>query len=409
MKFEELQGKKIFIVGAGKEGKATMAFLQKVVPSAAISIVDQINGSDYLNDVKKYDVVIKSPGVKPSVLTVSYTTAINIFFANVKGITIGVTGTKGKSTTASLLYAILRQAGKKVHLVGNIGNPALTELAKVNGEDDIWVCELSSFMTADMQYSPNISVILNLFPEHMDYHGTTKAYYAAKKNILEYATENGYFVYNPEVEALVKLAKNTRAKTVPFIHKLQFPEKTILLPGNHNRINVRAAVTVANILNIPDRDIEKTVKNFKPLHHRLENIGTFNGITFYDDAISTTPQSAMQAIETVKNIGTIFLGGQDRGYDFSELAQKILDVKIPNLVLFPDSGERILKALQKKSKKLPIIFFANNTKDGVLFAYKYTKPGAACVMSPASPSYSLWKNFEERGNEFQKEVKRLAI
>ena len=408
MKIQELKNKKILIVGAGKEGNATLAFLRFYLPEEIIDIVDQNDGPDYLKKVNEYDVVIKSPGINPSVLIVKYTSASNIFFANVKGKTIGVTGTKGKSTTTSLIYSILHKAGLKAHLVGNIGNPMLSELLKTNQKDDIWVCELSSFMTGDLKYSPDISVILNLFPEHMDYHGNVKSYYEAKKNILTDATSEDYFIYNPEIPDLIALSQKTKAKAIPFIEVLPFDEGIIPLLGKHNVVNVKAAVTVAKILKVEDKDIETTVRNFKPLRHRLENIGTFHGITFYDDAISTTPESTIKAIEALKNIGTIFLGGQDRGYDFSELAKVIVEIKIPNLVLFPQSGDAILSALKEKTQELPNIYKTDNHKDAIVFAYKHTKPGTICLMSPASPSYSLWKNFEERGNEFQMLVKEYG-
>lgn len=405
MKLEELKNKTILIVGAGREGKATFSYLTHNLPGQVIAMVDQQDGPDYLSQLKKYEVVIKSPGIKPGVLTVPYTTAANIFFANVKGLTIGVTGTKGKSTTASLIHAILRQAGMRTHLVGNIGNPMLAELLENdNKKEDVWVCELSSYMTGDLHYSPHISVMVNLFPEHMDYHGNIGNYYQAKKNILAFATGKDFFVYNPAFGELEALAKKTKAQAVPLIEKLPFDRSIISLQGEHNYDLIRAAVTVATILHIPDETIEMAVKTFQPLPHRLQNIGTFHGITFYDDAISTTPQSAIAAIKTLPNINTIFLGGQNRGFDFSELAKVVLAYKISNIVLFPDSGDKILQALEKRATKLPVIYKTDNNRDAIAFAYEHTKTSTICLMSPASPSYSLWENFEERGDEFQREV-----
>jgi len=431
MKLEELKNKKIIILGYGIEGKSVYEYLTQHYPQQEIAITDKKNGEDYLNKQKGYDVAIKSPGIHKSNVIIPYTTATNIFFANVKGMTIGVTGSKGKSTTSSLIYSIVKQgmkdalrlpsyhAGKKVHLVGNIthtldpiGTPMLTELLKSNEADDIWVCELSSFQLDDIRYSPHISVITSFFPEHMDYHGSVEKYFSAKKNILQYAKPTDYFIYNPKFEALQKLARETKAKAIPYNNSLPFTLYPLPLPGEHNVDNVKAAVTVAELLKIPDQIIDESIKNFKPLPHRLEKVGTFRGITFYDDAIATTPEATIQAIQTVKNIGTIFLGGQDRGYDFAKLAEIIVLYKIPNIVLFPDSGEKIEKELRimnyelRKNEKSKInIFKTSSMEDAVRFAYENTKPGAIALLSTASPSYSVWKNFEEKGNLFKKYAK----
>src|SRR5579872_2801744 len=406
MKLADLEDKNVLLVGLGKEGKATQAFLEKMVPSATVTAVDENQGADYLAHQKEFDLAIKSPGVKPDQLTIPYTTATNLFFALVKGKTIGVTGTKGKSTTASLLYAMLLEAQKKVHLVGNIGNPMLTELLVSNTLEDYWVCELSSYQLADIEYAPDIAVITSLFPEHMDYHGSIDAYYQAKMRIIANATEKNTLVYDPTSQVALMLEETT-VVTVPFIESLPFPESEIPLLGVHNISNIRAAITVAQLLGIADSVIEQAVKQFQPLAHRLQNVGTFKGITFYDDAISTTPQSTVAALNAIPSIGTIFLGGEDRGYDFTPLVQELAKKEIPAIVLFPESGEKIKNLLQQEKTYHPQILETTTTRDAVAFAYAHTPIGMSCVMSPASPSYSLWKNFLERGDEFQSIVKEL--
>lgn len=408
MKIEELKNKKILILGFGMEGKATWAFLKKYFPNQNIGVADKKDGPDYLDKQKDYDLVVKSPGIPKRLVTRPYTTATNIFFANVKGKTIGVTGSKGKSTTASLIYAMLKQAGLKVYLVGNIGKPMLSSLSKFNSKDDVWVLELSSFQLDDIKYSPHISVIINLFKGHTDYHGTVGEYFFAKKNIVAQARNNDYFIYNPDFQELVQLAKTIKAKAIPFIDKLPFDKKIIPLLGKHNRNNMRSAVTVANIFAIPQQKIITAVKNFKSLPHRLELVGTFKGITFYDDAIATIPEATVKAIETLKKVGTILLGGQDRDYDYSELADTLIAYNISNVVLFPDSGEKILKVLKSKTEKLPIIFTTKNMEEAVKFAYKQTPKDTICLLSSAAPSFSLWRNFEEKGDLFQKYVLRYG-
>lgn len=408
MKLEELKDKKILILGYGIEGKATETFLRHHFPDTEIGVADQKDGPGYLERQKDYDVGIKSPGIRRELVTIPYTTATNIFFANAKGKTIGVTGSKGKSTTASLIYAILKEAGLKVHLVGNIGQSMLTEFLETNREDDIWVCELSSFQLSDIEYSPHISVILNLFPEHMDYHGGINSYYDAKKRILIRAGNTDYFVYNSAVHELHELANVTDAKAVPFVESLPFDKKNIHLLGRHNVDNIRAAVTVAQILHINERNIENAIRHFKPLTHRLQLVGTFKGITFYDDAIATIPQATIAAIETLQNIGTIMLGGSDRGYDFSDLVDTIMYRKISNIVLFPDTGEKIVDVLKSKTKKLPRILQTKSMEDAIKFVYEHTPEGSICLLSCASPSFSLWKNFEEKGDLFAHFVKKYG-
>lgn len=409
MKLEDLKGKKILILGYGIEGKATEAFLRHHFPDMVIGLADEKDGQGYLEKQKDYNLVIKSPGIRKELVSIPSTTATNIFFANVKGKTIGITGSKGKSTTTSLVYEIAKQKGLKAHLVGNIGNPMLAELLKSNSEDDVWVCELSSFQLSDINYSPHISVILNLFPEHMDYHGNAEDYYEAKKRILVGAISTDYFVYNHAFDELRELANKTDAQAVPFIDTLPFDEKIIPLLGEHNKDNVRAAVTVAKLLRIDAQTIVTAVKNFKPLSHRLELVGTFKGITFYDDAISTTPESTIKAIEALENIGTIFLGGQDRGYDFAQLTNTIINRNVPNIVLFPNSGKKIRQLFDKRSHlgqgETLQILETESMEEAVEFAYKKTPKGSICLLSCASPSFSLWKNFEEKGNLFQKFVK----
>lgn len=407
MKIEELKKyKKILILGYGIEGRTTHKFLSKFVPDSEIGIADQKEDEDYLDKQADYDLVIKSPGISNRLVTKKYTTATNIFFANIDRKIIGVTGTKGKSTTVSLIYSILKKSGLNVKLVGNIGMPMLGELINSVPEDAVYVCELSSYQLADINYSPHISVILNIFPEHMDYHGSFELYKEAKKNIVKNSKEGDYFVYNPDYEDLAELAKSARAKSVPFVDILPFSDDVIQLKGEHNKLNIKAAITVAGIMGISDEVIKEVISEFKPLPHRLEFVGNFKDIDFYDDAISTTPESTIAALNSIENIETIFLGGKDRGYDFSLLAEKLVNSLVKNIVLFPDSGQKIKDELIKLGGEFNF-FETSNMGDAVEFAYKNTSKGMGVLLSCASPSYSLWKNFEEKGDEFKKFVREL--
>ena len=412
MKLSELKDKKIAVVGLGLEGQATLKYLKHHFSDKEIGIIDQKDGPNYLDKLKDYELAIKTPGIPGRKISIPYTSATNIFFANTKGKIIGITGSKGKSTTTSLIYDILAAAKYDVKLVGNIGKPMLDELLAPESADRWYVTELSSYQLEDINYSPHISVLINFFPDHLDYHGGLEAYWEAKKRIVARATKDDYFIYNPVYERLADLAKTSKAKSIPCEEALPFFESGIPLLGKHNQDNVRIAITVAHVLHIENNVIETAVKNFKPLPHRLENVGTFEGVTFYDDAISTTPESTIAAIDALPEIGTIFLGGTDRGYTFDALAIKILDKEIPNVVLFPQSGAQILVALirlsKEKGKKLPQIMEAADMKSAVAFTYMATPKNTVCLLSTASPSYSLWKNFEEKGALFQKCIKEMA-
>lgn len=412
MKLKELKNKKILILGFGVEGQSTLALLKHFFPDKKIAVADQKDDPNYLDKQKDYDLVIKTPGIPKRFITTAYTTATNIFFANTKAEIIGVTGSKGKSTTASLIYAILKEAGRKVKILGNIGYPMLDELKKRTGEGEIYVVELSSYQLEDLKFSPHIAVFTTFFPEHLDYHQGLEEYWQAKKNIVIGATDKDYFVFNPEIERLKKLSKETKARPAPFLKELPFPREAISLIGEHNVDNVRAAATVAKLFNVADDVIEKAVRKFKPLPHRLALVGTFRGITFYDDAISTTPESTVAALKAVPRVKTLFLGGTNRGYNFAPVADFVITNDIQNIVLFPESGEEINKELRrsakKLNKKLPEILETCDMKEAVRFAYQKTPKGAVCLLSTASPSYSVWKNFEEKGDLFVKYVKEFA-
>jgi UDP-N-acetylmuramoylalanine--D-glutamate ligase len=241
-------------------------------------------------------------------------------------------------------------------------------------------------MLDDIRHSPNVAVLLNLFPEHMDYHGGIKDYYEAKKNI---------FAFQKPGDVAVKY---------PIKERLPIKDNDIPLLGKHNRKNVEFAVRVCRHLGVSDAAIIKAVKSFAPLRHRLEKVGVYKGITFYDDAISTTPESTIMAIVALKKVDTILLGGEDRGYDFTKLEKTLRAKKIKNIVLFPDTGKRMLVSRQGFN-----VLETRSMKQAVKFAYANTKPGRICLLSTASPSYSLWKNFEEKGDEFAAAARAMAL
>ncbi len=438
--------KKMLILGYGKEGSYIFKHLREKYPNLHLWLADQktinltkeekinttvISGPNCFKNLDNFNLIIKSPGISDQIQEiklaksagVSVTTLTNIFFDACPGTIIGVSGTKGKSTTASLIYHILKTAGKKVHLVGNIGTNPLPLLEKAK-KDDIFVYELSSYQLSTLEKGPKIAVLINIFPDHLPYHNGFKNYANAKANISLKQKVGDYFIYNDEFSFIKNLAKKTKASTLNYNKKylikngaIYYNKKQLLnnkdinLLGDHNLKNITAAMTTVSLFKIPTTTIIKSLKTFKPLPHRLENIGKYQGITFFDDAISTTPESTMAAISCVQDsLETIILGGEDRGYKFDKLIIFLKKIKIKNIVLFPDSGKRIKESLVKiyGLKKLPQLLETREMAEAVLFAYKNTSSGKVCLLSTASPSYSIFKNFEEKGDLFKEAVKKLA-
>ncbi len=414
MKVKNLSDKKILILGFGKEGRNTFKFLRKLFPKKILGIGDrdknvktQVSnvkkikwhlGKNYLKALKKYDVIVKSPGVPPKVIAPfitkeqKITSQTEIFFNNCQGKIVGITGTKGKSTTTSLIYNILKQGGLKAHLVGNIGKPVLTLLSLAT-EKDVYVYELSSHQLFNLKKSPHIAVFLNIFPEHLDYYRSFKEYIKAKANITKYQTEKDFLIYNSENKLVKHIAKKSKAKKIP-------------IKGEYYQLNKTAAKEVGKIFNISEEKITKAIKNFKPLAHRLELVGTFKGITFYNDALSTIPETTIYALNALgNNVQTIMLGGFDRGLDFKQLGKTISKTEIKTVILFPTTGQKIWKQISKKSLKH---FFVDNMSEAVKIAYKYTQKGKICLLSTASPSFSIFKDYKEKGNLFKKYVKKYA-
>lgn len=389
----------VLLLGYGLEEKSFKLWLTKHYPNIKIGIADQKQGKDYLKKQKEYDLVIKTPSLPSRDVFAHHTTAVNIFTAMNRDQMIGITGTKGKSTVSSLIYHILKSAGKDVRLVGNIGASLFSAL-KGATKNTWFVTELSSYQLESMRHSPKYVVITNLFEDHMPYHGSVAAYHDAKKKSTLYQGSNDIFIYNQKDAKLRALAKETFAKPIAYRATKKYATS---LQGLHNQENIAAAAIVAQQLGIKEKIIQKALESFVPLKHRLQSIGAYNDITFYDDAISTTPESTIAAIKTLKKIDTIFLGGEDRGYNFKHLEKILRDKKIRNIVLFPDSGTRILT-----SEKGFTVLKTKSMRAAVAFAYKHTKAGSICLLSTASPSYTLWENYQEKGNEFQKYVQELS-
>jgi UDP-N-acetylmuramoylalanine--D-glutamate ligase len=361
-------------------------------------------GKDYLKSLKDYDIIIKSPGIPIHLPEIEkafkenkITSQTELFFQNCPGKIVGITGTKGKSTTTSLIYEILKKGGLKTFLVGNIGNPVLSLLLKAKPED-IYVFELSCHQLYKLKKSPHVAVFLNLYPEHLDYYKNLKEYALTKANITLNQDKKDYLIFNSKDKIVKEFAAKSKAK------KIQ-------VNGEYYNLDKNAARAAGEIFKIPSKIIEKTIKEFKLLPHRMELVGTFKGITFYNDALATIPEATMAAIDFLgSKVETIMLGGFERNINFKNLAEKVLKSKIKTVILFPTTGEKIWKEIVKIKKDggLPNHFSVNNMEDAIRLAYRYTDKEKICLLSTASSSFSIFRDYKEKGDLFKKYVKEYG-
>lgn len=432
MKLEELKNKKILIVGRGVEGAAVARFLKKHVPSSRVAIVDKKDGKDYLIKQKEYDIAIKSPGVKRELITIPYTTATNIFFANTKGKIIGITGTKGKSTTSTLIYQMLKKEGKNVHFGGNIGQSPLDFLDTL--DDQSWiVLELSSFQLQDLKMSPHIAVLLMVTMEHLDYHKDVNEYVEAKRNILRFQTAADMAIINRDYPTSHETDIHTSAKVYQVSREKDCEQgcfikdqkvkiknknsettvidvKNISLLGKHNLENVCAAVMAATLAGVSKQNIASVLKSFKGLEHRLEFVGEYSGIRFYNDSLATLPQATIEALEALPETETLIAGGYDRGLDYEVLGAYVTKTNVKTLILFPPTGEKIWEGVCKtvSSETRPEKFDVTRMEQAVGIAKAETIPGKICLLSPASASFGIFINYKDRGEQFKREVAKLS-
>jgi len=418
MTIDELKNKEILILGFAREGRDTLQFLQKHFPDKVFGIADQKEslpnlpktrvklylGKDYLKAIKQYDVIVKSPGIPLKIVnpllkeSQRLTSETDIFFSECQGTIVGITGTKGKSTIASLIYSILKKGGKKTKLVGNIGTPALQFLLKQTPKD-IFVYELSSFQLEHLKQSPHIAVFLNLYPEHLNHHGNFASYAKAKANITLHQSKADFLIYNKKDKEVFRIAKKSKAQKIPFKRK-RISQNTAFLAATE------PAILVGKLFSIPNSKIQKAIKDFTPLPHRLEQIGTFKEITFVNDSLATIPEAAVGALNALGNqVTTLLVGGFDRGVSVTKIARRIEQSKITTLILFPTTGEKILRTLKKKPKR---VFLVDSMKEAVKLAYLHTRKGKICLLSPAASSFNLFKDYQDRGNQFKKFVKRYG-
>lgn len=367
------------------------------------------------------DILIKSPGIRPNHpllqaaaargLPITSATVLFVEKAREAGLAvIGVTGSKGKSTTATLIYRTLEAAEIPTALVGNIGRAALDVLEEAVSVRPVIVLEMSSYQTCDLSVGPKVAVLTRLFPEHLDWHGSVESYYAAKLRIASTQRQDDTTIWNatdPEIARRVPLgpARHVSYGTGP----ARFSPAGMKLRGPHNRLNACAALAAAEIFGARPAHLESVLASFTGLPHRLEDLGVRNGIRWINDSIATAPEAAVAALEAFDGEVTTYIGGgTDRGFDFTPLAQALVARALPNVILLPPGGASILAALAAvDSKTAARAAMVATLEEAVALAARITPRGSTVLFSPASPSYGVYKNFEERGAVFLGLVERL--
>lgn len=453
-----IDSKNIGILGFGREGQSTYKAIRKILPDIPVTVCDQKEwlpsdlalieghentivafGENYLDGLKQADLIIKSPGIPLHVLKNANSKAqvvsqTEIFLRLFRNQVVGITGTKGKSTTTSLLFHILKTAERKVVLAGNIGIPPLDLIGEVE-PGSVVVFEMSSHQLEHCRLSPHISILLNIFEEHLDHYASYRHYQLAKMNISKWQGASDYFIFNGANQVIEELVREQSpaascwmiGRTSGLGPKVHCDNNDLLihsensvsrieglfegtsLPGAHNRLNISAAATAAYLLKVPYETILKAVRSFKGLPHRLEFLGKHRNILFYNDSISTIPESTMAALNTLQATTTLILGGYDRGVSYKNLIEYLAGSQVKCLVFLGEAGRRIyLESMLQGGFPGKECLFPETFDQGFELAVSSTPPSGICLLSPAAASYDAFLNFEHRGDAFRNLVNKFS-
>ena len=413
-----LKDKKILVLGFGREGKSSYNFIRKYLPDKEIYIGDQnpielndnkvtlVTGDTYLDNLDDYDLVIKTPGISFKDVKLSrnkITSQLELFLNFVPNKIIGITGTKGKSTTSSMIYKVLKEQELDVLLLGNIGVPLLDMIDDIK-EDTILVIEMSSHQLEFVDKSPYISILTNLYQEHLDHYNSYDEYINAKLNICKYQTKDNYFIYNKDDQEILKRINNINSNMIGVSKNDNIPNvENDKIMGDSSKYNILFTLEVAKLFNLDLNKAVSSLNTFIPLPHRIEYVGMYNNIKFYDDAIATIPEACINSIKALKQVDTLIFGGLDRGVNLTSLEEYLNQGVVKNLICMPETGYIIADTLTNKDIN---IFKVETMEEAVDIAFKNTKN--ICLLAPAAASYNRYKNFEEKGNHYQELIKNYT-
>ncbi len=431
---EHIKDKKILILGFGREGKSTYSYIRKHLPEKHLTIGDMrmpeiednnvslVYGGDYLKCLGDFDIVFKSPGIAfleddmyPE--TTEITCQTDMFLRFCKPTVVGITGSKGKTTTSTLIYEMLKAGGVNTCLIGNIGVPVFEKADE--GEDLVAVIEMSSHQLEFTTASPKVAVLVNIYQEHLDHYKTGfEGYVNSKLNIARFQKSGDTVIYNPEqdLEGIVdwdKVIINgngcavtfTDAKNDEFVNELW--HSTQHLKGEHNRQDIAYALAAARVFGVSDDAVRVAIEGFGGIEHRMEFVGVIDGVTYYNDSIATIPTAVMGAVKALGNVDTLLFGGLDRGIDYDEFVEFLYSAEVSNLVGLPETGHIIIERLGEMGCTKNMVC-AVDMQDAVTNCHRLTAKGKSCLFSPAAASYNYYKNFEEKGKHFKELVNKLT-
>ncbi len=418
--------KKIAILGFGREGRVLFKFLRKEgVSTSQITLCDkslievqgcvtQI-GEHYLKNLEQFDLVFKSPGIPTKLPEIQralrrgvvLSSPTNLFFDLCKGTIIGVTGTKGKGTTSTMLYTILRSAKKRAFLLGNIGRPALEHVGKIqNG--DLVVMELSSFQLQHLKKSPHVAIVLDVTQDHLDHHKSVKEYRNAKANIVRYQKRRDVAILDKDSVITRSFARYAGGKICYFGAKetMGIASSDLAVPGLHNLKNASAAALAARHLGVSRKIILKGLKKFKGNEHRLEFVAKKDGVRFYNDSAATNPDSTIAALRAFTGPKVLIVGGKNKGFSYRKLAGEIIKNDTRGVVLLGETRELLFTELKRLRDRefLKKVFMATTLLEAVAHARGVARSGDVVLYSPAAASFDMFRDYDERGKCFKKLV-----
>lgn len=420
--------KKVLIMGFGREGISTYNYIRKYLPAKQLGIADMKEialedenvtlhtGADYMSAMKDYDIVMKTPGISvrdveiPEGVTVTCQT--DLFLKYAPCMKVGITGTKGKTTTSTLIYEVIAASGKDTCLIGNIGVPVFDVLDASEGK--IAVIEMSSHQLEFTRTSPHIAVLTNVYPEHLDHYNGFEGYVGAKLNIMNHQGEDDYLIFNPDQD-LTGIVDFDKVKSTKFAVSgkqddeflKSLTELNDRLLGVHTHQDIFFAAKVAEILGISKDAVKKGVENFKGIPHRLEPVGEFKGIKFFNDSIATIPHAVECGVEAIGNVDTLIFGGLDRGIGYDEFEKYLMSCPVSNLIGMPETGHSIIDRLSSAGCT-KVMVKADDMEHAVRAAFELTQKGKSCLLSPAASSYNVYKNFEYKGNHYKEVIKKMG-
>lgn len=439
----------ILILWFGREWKTSYNFIRKHLPNKHFTILDENQIWEIDNEntdviiekisierLKQFDLIVKTPWISFKWMDTEWlniTSQLELLLEVDRQNVIAITGTKGKSTTTTLLYEVVKNQKENTFLLWNIWVPIFEQIENFD-ENSTLVIECSSHQLQYIKTSPHIAILLNLYPEHLDHYNSLEEYYESKLNIFKYQTEWDFAIVDEQVMKTASLMKGgsewneqvgSTSPTPPYKGGPSANQKIIIgknifvqwdfvvlnwkeiynvnekrnLLWDHNLRNIMNIFVVCDILKLDFEKAKKVISEFKPLEHRMELVWTFNWVTYYNDSIATIPESTINSLKSIPNVNTLILWWMDRWIDYSKLIDFVNSSNVENVICLPKTGHDLLPSLTKKTYKV------DNLPEAVKIAKEVTKKWTVCLLSPAASSYTFFKNFEERGRMFKELVK----